>query len=169
MSIAALAEDIAKAERRHKADMSFFKRIKALFRRRKQKETETSAQPEEAVFSDYISQIARVLTYFRRMEGIARRNLELAVLDTEEQPAWKVAEALERLVPEVRLMYFLTGRAEQFEELQEEIMEATGLLVELRSFDMGLPLPGNLILDLREWKNQLDIIKAVSYNTMAIR
>ncbi len=158
---------MAKAKRRHKADMSFFKRIKVLFQRRRQKEA--PAQPEEAIFSDYISQVVRVLTYFRRMGGIARRNLELAVIDTEEQPAWKVAEVLECLVPEVRLMYFLTGRAEQFEELQEEIMEATGLLVELRSFDMGLPVPGNLILDLREWKNQLDIIKVVSYNTMAIR
>lgn len=147
--------------------MSFLKRIKVLFRKRKQKEA--PAQLEEEVFSDYISQAVKVLTYFRRMGGIARRNLELAVLDTEEQPAWKVAEVLERLVPEVRLMYFLTGRAEQFEELQEEIMEATGLLVELRPFDVELPVPGNLILDLREWKNQLDIIKTVSYNTMAIR
>jgi len=145
--------------------MGFLQRIKVFFQKEKKKEP--PVRIEEKVFSDYISQAVRVLTYFRRKEGIPKKNLELTVIDTEEQPAWKVEQVLEELVPEVRLLYFLTDREEYFEGMQEEVFEATGLLMVFYSLDRGAAFPGNLVLDLRDWENQLDIVKMVGYNTMA--
>lgn len=146
--------------------MGFLQKIREFFQKRKKEAAQTL--PEEKVFSDYIARLPKILTYLRRMQGIARRDLELTVIDAEEQPAWKVAEALERLVPEVRLLYVLTRRPEEFEELQEEIMEATGLWVELRLPDAQTGAPGNLKLDMRDWENQLDIVKTISYNPETI-
>lgn len=146
--------------------MGFLQKIREFFQKRKKEAAQTL--PEEKVFSDYIARLPKILTYLRRMQGIARRDLELTVIDAEEQPAWKVAEALERLVPEVRLLYVLTRRPEEFEELQEEIMEAAGLWVELRLPDDQTGAPGNLKLDMRDWENQLDIVKTISYNPETI-
>ena len=61
----------------------------------------------------------------------------------------------------------LTERAEAFEELAEEAMEEYGLLLVLLPKGNG-KVPGNLILDVREWEKHLDIISAVRYNTLTI-
>ena len=71
------------------------------------------------------------------------------------------------LMKDLNVFYLVTERPEAFQELSEEAMEEYGLLLVLLSGESG-QAPGNLTLDIREWEKQLDIISAVSYNTLTI-
>ena len=93
--------------------------------------------PKKSFFL-YITMVPKILTYFRRERGIAKKYLELVLIDNEEQPAYQVIE---------------------------EALEEYGLLVVVLS-EVKEPMPGNLILDTRDWENHLDIITPISYNTM---
>ncbi len=143
--------------------MKIFQKI-LLFRKRfQEKETETEGRD----FFLYIERFAEILTYFRRMKGISRRELEPALVDYEEQPAWRIQQILEKLIPEAKLFYLMTGRPEAFEEFAEELLEEYGMLLILCPDAENGWYPGNLLLNLNDWENQLDIICSVSYhNTM---
>lgn len=142
---------------------------KLLLFRRKEKDTEEIPQKtEQKSFFVYMVRIPQILTYFRREKGIARRDLELTLIDNEEQPAYQIAEIAELAMTDLNLLYIVTARPEEFTELADEAMEEHGLLLIILVKDSGKRLPGNLVLDLRDWENQLDIISALSYNTLTI-
>lgn len=142
---------------------------KLLLFRRKEKDTEEIPQKtEQKSFFVYMVHIPQILTYFRREKGIARRDLELTLIDNEEQPAYQIAEIAELAMTDLNLLYIVTARPEEFTELADEAMEEHGLLLIILVKDSGKRLPGNLVLDLRDWENQLDIISALSYNTLTI-
>ena len=75
---------------------------------------------------------------------------------------------LELLIRDLNLLYVVTGRGEAFEELADEAYEERGLLVLIQEHDREGSLPGNLVLDLRDWEKHLDIISEVGYNTVTI-
>ena len=68
---------------------------------------------------------------------------------------------------DLNIFYLVTDREDAFEELAEEAMEEYGLILVLlpKKESAG---SGNLVLDVREWEKHLDIISAVSYNTLTI-
>ena len=106
-------------------------------------------------------------TYFRREKGISRKDLELVLIDDGERPAYQVAQIAELLMTDLNVFYLLTDREEAFLELSEEAMEEYGLLLVLLPKETSRP-PGNVVLDVEQWEKQLDIVSAVSYNTLTI-
>lgn len=135
---------------------------------RKKEEVQVPEEEEERrSFFLYIMKTPKIVTYLRREKGIARRNLELTLVDDEDRPAYQIAQIAELLMKDLNFFYLLTEREEAFEELVEEAMEEHGLLMVLRSREEG-EIPGNLILDVGEWEKQLDIVSAVEYNTLII-
>ena len=107
--------------------------------RRREKEDAPEKPAEKKSFLLYTRYAPQILTWFRREKGIPRKDLQLVVIDDEEQPAWKVVRLLEILITDL-----ITIREEAGEE----------------------NVPGNLVLDLRDWEKHLDIISEVGYNTL---
>ncbi len=128
---------------------------------------EPKAAEERRSFSMYMGMTPRIVTYFRREKGIARKDMELVLIDDEDRPAYQIAQIAEYLMKDLNIFYLVTDREDAFEELAEEAMEEYGLLLVLlpKGGEAGL---GNLVLDVREWEKHLDIISAVSYNTLTM-
>lgn len=146
--------------------MRFFRKIFSWF---KKKETlpAPEASGERRTFSMYMKETPRIVTYFRREKGISRKDMELVLIDDEDRPAYQIAQIAEYLMKDLNIFYLVTEREDVFEELAEEAMEEYGLLLVFLSGE-GRTAPGNLVLDVREWEKHLDIISAVSYNTLTI-
>lgn len=147
--------------------MGFLDRL-LFFRKKKEQPEETSELDARKSFLLYVVRLPEIVTYFRREKGIARRNLELVLVDDEERPAYQVVEAAELLITDLNCFYVVTGRPEEFEELGEKAMEEYGLIVIMLEKELAFGLPGNLVLDVRDWEKHLDIVTAVSYNTVII-
>lgn len=131
---------------------------------KKQKQEIAENTQEEKSFYQYIMCVTKVLTYYRRDAGISRRDLELVVVDDPEQPAWQVHQILEQLIPELNLLCLVTDRPEAYEELAEEVLEDRGLILTLLREGDIKEMPGNLVLDIRDWQMHLDIITQPRYN-----
>ncbi|MCC8163291.1 MAG: hypothetical protein LIO86_09070 [Lachnospiraceae bacterium] len=144
--------------------MNFFRSLFFLWK----KEAPESGKADDSprTFFDYRERAPEVLRYLRRERKIARRDLELIMIDNEEEPAWQVAHVAERLLPEVKLLTIVTGRQEYFSELEQEAFEEYGLLVIIADVRGGKP-SGNLTLDLRDWEKQLDILPGEGYNNIS--
>lgn len=136
--------------------MEFLKRL--FLRRRKGKKAEETQPEERKSFYLYIGSVPKILTWFRREKGIPKKDLELALIDDEEQPAWQIARIAELVIQDLNLLYLVTDRPEAYEELAEEAMEERGLLVTLCPLSEADHPPGNLALDIREWEKHLDIM-----------
>lgn len=145
--------------------MGLFRRL-FLFWKRKEIEKVPPKQEERRSFFLYIVRTPEILTYFRREKGISRKNLELVLVDDPEHPAWQIMQIAELLMTDLNLLYIVTERPETFEELAEQAMEEHGLLIVVIPGSGEGPMPGNLVLDIRNWERHLDIISAVSYNTV---
>lgn len=136
--------------------MSFLKKIISLIKKEKKTE-ELPAQETPKSFFLYIVRVPEILTYMRREKGISKRKLELVIVDNEEQSAWKIAQIVQLLLPDLNVLYLVTGREEAYQDLLEEAYAEQGLLIVLLD---ELPVqnrPGNLILDLNDWEKHLDI------------
>lgn len=91
----------------------------------------------------------------------------MTLIDDEDRPAYQIAQIAELLMKDLNFFYLVTEREEAFEELAEEAMEEYGLLMVI------LPkgeeaVPGNVMLDVREWEKHLDIVTTVGYNTLTM-
>ena len=107
-------------------------------------------------FVDYVPRIPEIILYIRRQCEILRRQLELTLIDKEDEPAWRIKGILRNLMKDPQVMYLVTDRAEAFAEMEEEAMEMYGLpFVVLDKTELE-KMPGNLVLDLNLWENQLD-------------
>ena len=145
--------------------MGILQRLRLL--RKMEKHTEKIPKPEEKKsFFLYIVRIPQILTYYRRSKGIPLKKLELTLVDNEDQPAYQIIQIAELLMKNLNLLYIVTGRREEFEELVLEALEERGLLIVLLEPVFEEKMPGNLVLDLRDWEKHLDIISALSYNTV---
>lgn len=136
--------------------MSFLKKIISLIKKEKKTE-ELPVQETPKSFFLYIVRVPEILTYMRREKGISKRKLELVIVDNEEQSAWKIAQIVQLLLPDLNVLYLVTGREEAYQDLLEEAYAEQGLLIVLLD---ELPVqnrPGNLILDLNDWEKHLDI------------
>ncbi len=132
--------------------MGFFRRLIARFRKKEEVQTSKEEEKRRSFFL-YIMKTPEIVTYFRREKGIARRKLELTLIDDEDRPAYQIAQIAELLMKDLNFFYLVTEREEAFEELAEEAMEEYGLLMVI------LPkgeeaVPGNVMLDVREWARQ---------------
>ena len=107
-------------------------------------------------FSDYVPRVSEIVLYMRRQREISRRQLELTVVDKEDEPAWRVEGILRNLMKDPQVMYVVTDRAESFAEMEEEAMEMYGLPFLVLDKTELEKMPGNLVLDLNLWENQLD-------------
>ena len=107
-------------------------------------------------FADYVPRIPEIILYIRRQREIPRRQLELTLIDKEDEPAWRIKEILRNLMKDPQVMYLVTDRAEAFAEMEEEAMEMYGLPFLVLDKTELKKMPGNLILDLNLWENQLD-------------
>ena len=107
-------------------------------------------------FSDYVPRIPEIILYIRRQREIPRRQLELTLIDKEDEPAWRIKGILRNLMKDPQVMYLVTDRAEAFAEMEEEAMEMYGLPFLVLDKTELKKMPGNLILDLNLWENQLD-------------
>ena len=107
-------------------------------------------------FSDYVPRIPEIILYIRRQHEIPRRQLELTLIEKEDEPAWRIKGILINLMKDPQLMYMVTDRAEAFAEMEEEAMEMYGLPFLVLDKTELEKMPGNLILDLNLWENQLD-------------
>lgn len=136
--------------------------------RKKEAVAEPISEETRKSFFLYIVKTPEILTYLRREKGIARRNLELTLIDDENRPAYQIAQIAELLMKDLNFFYLVTERENAFEDLIEEAMEEHGLLMVILAKEEDRKSPGNLTLDVREWEKQLDIISAVSYNTLTI-
>lgn len=146
--------------------MGFFRRLIARFRKKEEIQTSKEEEKRRSFFL-YIVKTPEIVTYFRREKGIARRKLELTLIDDEDRPAYQIAQIAELLMKDLNFFYLVTEREEAFEELVEEAMEEYGLLMVI------LPkgeeaVPGNVMLDVREWEKHLDIVTTVGYNTLTM-
>ena len=146
--------------------MGFFRRLIARFRKKEEVHTSKEEEKRRSFFL-YIMKTPEIVTYFRREKGIARRKLELTLIDDEDRPAYQIAQIAELLMKDLNFFYLVTEREEAFEELAEEAMEEYGLLMVI------LPkgeeaVPGNVMLDVREWEKHLDIVTTVGYNTLTM-
>ncbi len=146
--------------------MGFFRRLIARFRKKEEVQTSKEEEKRRSFFL-YIMKTPEIVTYFRREKGIARRKLELTLIDDEDRPAYQIAQIAELLMKDLNFFYLVTEREEAFEELAEEAMEEYGLLMVI------LPkgeeaVPGNVMLDVREWEKHLDIVTTVGYNTLTM-
>ena len=107
-------------------------------------------------FVDYVPRIPEIILYIRRQCEIPRRQLELTLIDKEDEPAWRIKGILRNLMKDPQVMYLVTDRAEAFAEMEEEAMEMYGLPFLVLDKTELKKMPGNLILDLNLWENQLD-------------
>ena len=107
-------------------------------------------------FADYVPRIPEIILYIRRQREIPRRQLELTLIDKEDEPAWRIKGILRNLMKDPQVMYLVTARAEAFAEMEEEAMEMYGLPFLVLDKTELKKMPGNLILDLNLWENQLD-------------
>lgn len=107
-------------------------------------------------FVDYVPRIPEIILYIRRQHEIPRRQLELTLIDKEDEPAWRIKGILRNLMKDPQVMYLVTDRAEAFAEMEEEAMEMYGLPFLVLDKTELEKMPGNLILDLNLWENQLD-------------
>ncbi len=134
--------------------------ISKLLGRNKDQESEETQKPELPVrqwqFSDYVPRVPEILLYMRRQREVPRRQLELTVVDKEDEPAWRVEGILRNLMKDPQVMYLVTDRAEAFAEMEEEAMELYGLPFLVLEKTELKKMPGNLVLDLNLWENQLD-------------
>lgn len=146
--------------------MIFFRRLIRWFGKKK-RVSESGVSEEARNFFLYMGKTPEIVTYFRREKGIAGKDMELVLIDDEDRPAWQIAQIAEYLMKDLNIFYLGTDREDAFEELTEEAMEEYGLLLVLlpKKESAG---SGNLVLDVREWEKHLDIISAVSYNTLII-
>jgi len=145
--------------------MGLFRRILS-FLKKKEKPEEEEVQEAPKSFFLYIVRVPEILTYLRREQGISKKNLKLVLVDNEEEPAWKIEQIIELVMPDLNLLYLVTKREAAYEELVEQAMGEHGLLIVLfKEIPEGQPL-GNLLLDLNDWEKHLDIIPAVGYNTL---
>ena len=87
---------------------------------------------------------------------IPRRQLELTLIDKEDEPEWRIKGILRNLMKDPQVMYLVTDRAEAFAEMEEEAMEMYGLPFLVLDKTELEKMPGNLVLDLNLWENQLD-------------
>lgn len=145
--------------------MGFFRRLLSFWKKKENAE-ELPKKEERRSFFLYIVRTPEILTYFRREKGISRRNLELVLVDDPEHPAWQIMQIAELLMTDLNLLYIVTGRPEAFEELADQAMEEHGLLIVILPGTGEDSMPGNLVLDIRNWEQHLDIISSVSYNTV---
>lgn len=107
-------------------------------------------------FADYVPRIPEIILYIRRQREISRRQLELTLIDKEDEPAWRIKGILRNLMKDPQVMYLVTDRAEAFAEMEEEAMEMYGLPFLVLDKTELKKMPGNLVLDLNLWENQLD-------------
>ena len=107
-------------------------------------------------FADYVPRIPEIILYIRRQREIPRRQLELTLIDKEDEPAWRIKGILRNLMKDPQVMYLVTDRAEAFAEMEEEAMEMYGLPFLVLDKTELKKMPGNLVLDLNLWENQLD-------------
>lgn len=107
-------------------------------------------------FADYVPRIPEIILYIRRQREIPRRQLELTLIDKEDEPAWRIKGILRNLMKDPQVMYLVTDRAEAFAEMEEEAMEMYGLPFLVLDKTELKKMPGNMILDLNLWENQLD-------------
>ena len=107
-------------------------------------------------FADYVPRIPEIILYIRRQREIPRRQLELTLIDKENEPAWRIKGILRNLMKDLQVMYLVTDRAEAFAEMEEEAMEMYGLPFLVLDKTELEKMPGNLVLDLNLWENQLD-------------
>ena len=107
-------------------------------------------------FADYVPRIPEIILYIRRQREIPRRQLELTLIDKEDEPAWRIKGILRNLMKDPQVMYLVTDRAEAFAEMEEESMEMYGLPFLVLDKTELEKMPGNLVLDLNLWENQLD-------------
>lgn len=123
---------------------------------KKEIEYKTEEKVKILMFSDYVPRVPEIVLYMRRQREISRRQLELTLIDKEDEPAWRVEGIIRSLMKDPQVMYLVTDRAEAFAEMEEEAMEMYGLpFVVLDKTELE-KMPGNLVLDLNLWENQLD-------------
>ena len=123
---------------------------------KKEIEYKTEEKVKILMFSDYVPQIPEIILYIRRQREIPRRQLELTLIDKEDEPAWRIKGILRNLMKDPQVMYLVTDRAESFAEMEEEAMEMYGLPFLVLDKTELEKMPGNLVLDLNLWENQLD-------------
>ena len=107
-------------------------------------------------FADYVPRVPEIVLYMRRQREIPRRQLELTLIDKEDEPAWRIKGILRSLMKDPQVMYLVTDRVESFAEMEEEAMEMYGLPFLVLDKTELEKMPGNLVLDLNLWENQLD-------------
>ena len=123
---------------------------------KKEIEYKTEEKVKILMFSDYVPRIPEIILYIRRQREIPRRQLELTFIDKEDEPAWRIKGILRNLMKDPQVMYLVTDRAEAFAEMEEEAMEMYGLPFLVLDKTELEKMPGNLVLDLNLWENQLD-------------
>lgn len=123
---------------------------------KKEIEYKTEEKVKILMFSDYVPRIPEIILYIRRQREIPRRQLELTLIDKEDEPAWRIKGILRNLMKDPQVMYLVTDRAESFAEMEEEAMEMYGLPFLVLDKTELEKIPGNLVLDLNLWENQLD-------------
>ena len=123
---------------------------------KKEIEYKTEEKVKILMFSDYVPRIPEIILYIRRQREIPRRQLELTLIDKEDEPAWRIKGILRNLMKDPQVMYLVTDRAESFAEMEEEAMEMYGLPFLVLDKTELEKMPGNLVLDLNRWENQLD-------------
>ena len=123
---------------------------------KKEIEYKTEEKGKILMFSDYVPRIPEIILYIRRQREIPRRQLELTLIDKEDEPAWRIKGILRNLMKDPQVMYLVTDRAESFAEMEEEAMEMYGLPFLVLDKTELEKMPGNLVLDLNLWENQLD-------------
>ncbi len=123
---------------------------------KKEIEYKTEEKVKILMFSDYVPRIPEIILYIRRQREIPRRQLELTLIDKEDEPAWRIKGILRNLMKDPQVMYLVTDRAESFAEMEEEAMEMYGLPFLVLDKTEPEKMPGNLVLDLNLWENQLD-------------
>lgn len=123
---------------------------------KKEIEYKTEEKVKILMFSDYVPRIPEIILYIRRQREIPRRQLELTLIDKEDEPAWRIKGILRNLMKDPQVMYLVTDRAESFAEMEEEAMEMYGLPFLVIDKTELEKMPGNLVLDLNLWENQLD-------------
>jgi len=134
--------------------------ISKLLGQNKDQESEETQKPELPVrqwqFSDYVPRVPEIVLYMRRQREISRRQLELTVVDKEDEPAWRIQGIVRNLMKDPQVLYLVTDRTEAFSEMEEEAMEMYGLPFLVLEKTELKKMPGNLVLDLNLWENQLD-------------
>lgn len=123
---------------------------------KKEIEYKTEEKVKILMFSDYVPRIPEIILYIRRQREIPRRQLELTLIDKEDEPAWRIKGILRNLMKDPQVMYLVTDRVEAFAEMEEEAMEMYGLPFLVLDKTELEKMPGNLVLDLNLWENQLD-------------